>query len=210
MRLSPKKRKTKATLDLRLTGGQREEFFRYCESHTLEEAEAHLRRKYKFRLSSKGISKWLEKRRSKDEDRQFIATLSCMSASRKRSEELVNAIGGNGGISDINQSNLLLIGKVVHDVLLDALLKKDTKRAAAVLYWAEAVKALAADKRADAQKQDSETSRDKFQFDAAAAARKYARELMEINRSKASEREKTERAVVLLFGKRPENLGVAP
>ncbi len=207
MRLSPKKRKTKATLDLRLTDSQREEFYGYCETHTLEEAEAHLLKKHRFRLSSKGISKWLEKRRARDEDRQFLATLSCMSTSRKRSEALVNAIGKNG-VSDINQSNLLLIGKVVHDVLLDALLKKDTKRAAAVLYWAEAVKALAADKRADAQKQDSETSRDRFQFDAAAAALKYQAELARINRGKGSEREKVEKAVVLLFGKRPENAGV--
>lgn len=209
MKLSPKKRKTKATLDLRLTDRQRAEFFEYAEAHTLEESEAHLRRKYRVRISSKGISKWLEKRRSEDEDRKWFSTLSCISTSQKRSEELIGAMGSNG-VGEINQANVLLIGKVVHDILLDALIKKDTKRAAMVLYWAEAVKAFAADKRADAQKQDSQTSRDKFEFDAAATARKFANELLKINRSKCSEREKTEQAVVLMFGKRPENLSGVP
>lgn len=205
MSLSPKKRKTKATLDLRLTERQQAEFFEWAEKHTLEEAVPHLLRKYKVRLSDKGISKWLERRRATDDDRKWMVTLSGIATSSRRGDEVIQALGEISA-GRINVANLAIIGKMTQD----ALLSKHPLAFKLAIVWAEAVKALAADKRADAQKQDSDTSRDKFQFDAGKSALKYQKELGEINRSKCSEREKVERAVVLLFGRKPDGaaLGV--
>lgn len=205
MKKGSRKTRPDSTLDKRLGPRQRDEFYAWAEKHSLEEAEEYLRKKYRVRLSSKSISIWLSKRRADEESVQFRAALARLNSGTRHAEEVMDALGAIG-LGNINTSTVAMVGKEA----FDAVVSKDPKRMAMVVTWAEALKALAAMTRADAQKQDSETSRDKFEFDAATAARKYANELLKINRSKCSEREKTEQAVVLMFGKRPENLSGVP
>lgn len=191
-------RKTRADSVLDdLSPEQREAVFAYCERVSLEKGIAWLKAEFDIEVSDSTLSKWLGKVRH---EKKFATRLDQIAVANQRAGVVATTIGD---ALQLSQANILMLNQA----LMDAQIAGDDKAVKkAILPLVMLIEAVAKNKKADADVQDAETARSKFQFDAAKAALAAAADLQEISRSKGSEREKVERAVKRLFGEKPAHV----
>src|SRR4051812_45974033 len=197
--MSHRKVRTDSKLDA-LTPEQQEMVFAHCETVKLEDGARWLQAEFDVELSPQRLAKWLEKVRN---DRAFSDLLAEIRADADRAEHVADALGD---VAQLNDSNI----KMLSQALFAAQRTGNTKAVKnAVFGLSMIVEALAKDRSATASVITAETSRNRFQFDAAKAALAAAGDLQQIQKSSGSEREKVERAIDRLFGAKPKE-GKAP
>jgi len=206
--MKPASRKSKSLIDRKLSVEARDMFFAAAEKMNLDEAAALLEREFDVKLSAKSVGLWLGERRTQaaiaSRDAQFQTRLLEIAASSKNAQELRDLLGK---LDVLTEANLALLS----ESFMAAQLKGDAKEIKNLAFLFSAVlDATAKSRRADAAVQDSITSRDKFQFDAAKACLKHAKELYQISCSTGTENEKLEAAVGLVFGQKPAGLVTKP
>jgi hypothetical protein len=189
-------RKTRSDAVLnRLTEEQRDRVFTQCEPMALEGAVRWLKAEFYVTISPGRLSKWLAQERT---ERNFMARMEAMRESSRRAGYVAQQVGD---AQEMTESNIALLSQA----LFDAQCSGDRKEMkAAAFNLSMVIEAMAKDRKSKADALSAETGRDKFQFDAAKSALKHAAELQTINQSAGSEREKVDRAVERLFGRRPE------
>lgn len=207
-------RKTRgdSVLDTGLTGAEQDAFFAYCEGntelggHTLIEAARWLRANREIDLSENSISKWLARRRKEAKDFQFYSYLAEVRKDAERAEafgEQVSALQVEG----ITQANVAMLSQAMFRASRE-------KNEAALGFFTELLSklmaAVAKHRASTAAQISAETGRDRFQFDAAKRALAQAAALQQITQSGGHEREKIERAVQTIFGRRPAGLSSSP
>jgi hypothetical protein len=187
------KRRSDSILD-GLTAGEQEIVFEHCEKRKLEDGVRWLKAELDVQLDKSNLGRWLEKVRN---DRVFSDLLAEIRADADRSELVAESLGDVGRL---NESNIKLLSQALFAA------QRTGNMAAvknAVFGLSMVVEALAKDRSATASVITAETSRSRFQFDAAKKALAHAAELQSISKSSGSEREKVERAIVRLFGQKP-------
>jgi len=178
-----------------LAPNEQESVFTECEKKKLADGVRWLKDEFDIEISANRLSKWLEKRRN---DNTFSELLAEIRADADRSDQVAEALGDVG---KLNESNI----KMLSQALFSAQRTGNTKAVKnAVFGLSMIVEALAKERASTASVITAETSRNRFQFDAAKLALKHAAELQDIQKSSGSEREKVERAVETLFGKKPK------
>lgn len=192
--MSDGKTRSDSKLDA-LRSKQQDAVFEHCETVKLVDGVRWLKSEFDIEISINRLSKWLEKTRN---DRQFAELLSDIRSDSERSELVAQALGDVGRL---NESNIKMLSQALFAAQRTGNVKAVKN---AVFGLSMVVEALAKDRTANANVISAETARDRFQFDAAKKALANAAELQDIQRSKGSEREKVERAVQRLFGKKPE------
>lgn len=177
-----------------------EKVFLFVEGGTLAKAQAWLRDEWELDLSASTISRWATKYRTDKASAEFQLRLIELTAARNSAVEMKRQLGDLGVI---NEANLGLLSQA----FLNAQISGDTKTIKALGFlFTATMDSVSKLRRADAAVADSITSQQKFQFDAAKIALKHAAKLQEINKSTATEKEKVERAVIHMFGTKPEGL----
>jgi len=187
-----------------LDEAQQEAVFAYCNRAgvSLAVGAKWLADEFDVEISAGRLGKWLEKRRI---DEEFAEVLSSVRSDRDRAQLLSREIGS---AAELTEANIAMLGQALFETLRNP--KLAGVRKAAAMNFAMVLEANAKDRKSKADVQVAETQYKKFQFDAAKAALSAAAELQDINRSKGSEREKVERAIDRLFGKRPDNIPGMP
>jgi|GEM_PF-3845537 len=169
--------------------------FEQCEKMKLADGVRWLKAEFDITLSINRLGKWLEKIRN---EHKFSDLLAEIRADADRSEQVADALGDVG---QLNESNI----KMLSQALFAAQRTGNTKAVKnAVFGLSMIVEALAKDRSATASVITAETSRNRFQFDAAKAALAAAGDLQQIQKSSGSEREKVDRAIDRLFGTKPK------
>lgn len=176
------------------TAAQREAFYEFVVAHTVEEAIVELRDRYGVTRKKTAIYDWAEKVRG---EKDFREELERIRIAQQRSEQMVDAIADQ---TSLDKS----LAMALKTAFLDAQIAQDDKAmkgAAARLFFV--LSGLAKEKDAGAKMIAATTAQEKFQFDAARAARAHAKEILAIDSSKGSEHEKLSRIVDKMFGQRP-------
>lgn len=193
--------KAKSTL-AKLSQDQQDEIFRLVEKGTLVEAQKKLADR-KIQLSLTSISRWATKERERRLREKFSARLIELTAAKKNAESISTKVGDLGILND---QNLALLSQTYFNAQVTGDMKTMTLLGEQLTFLMDAVAKI---RRANAALADSATAREKFEFDAAKLALKYAAELQDISKSSGSQREKAARAVERMFGKRPSQKGGA-
>lgn len=179
----------------KLDPAQQDLVFAQCEKMKLEDGVRWLKAEFDLALNESTLSRWLTKIRN---DQAFSDLLGEIRADAARADLVAESLGDVGRM---NESNI----KMLSQALFAAQRTGDTKAVSrAVIGLSMIVEALAKDKSSTASVISAETSRSRFQFDAAKAALAAAADLQEIQRSTGSEREKVDRAIARLFGAKPQ------
>jgi hypothetical protein len=196
--LSKRKTRSDARIDA-LDPEQQEAVFAHCNRAgvPLEAGAKWLYDEFDVQISPQRLGKWLEKMRL---DKDFRDLLSDVRADRDRASLLSREIGD---AAEMAEANITMLGQALFETMRNK--DKVKLRGKAAMALSMVVEAFAKDRKSKADVMTANTQRDKFQFDAAKAALSAAADLQEINRSKGSEREKVDRAIARLFGKKPEN-----
>lgn len=193
-------RKTKAELDLQLSELEQEAFFAFGEKHTLAEAARWLHDHKLITLSEQAISKWLAKRRKEAGDVKFRSYL----AGIKEDNERAMLLGAEvGSAAHLNDANVLMLSQA----LFEARRTNDpfAMKGAAKLF-SMVLESVAKAKAAEASVIAAETSRDKFQFDAAEKIDARLEELVRIKQNTTDDGERMQRIIATVFGQRPGQL----
>lgn len=179
------------------TEENRASFFIWVENHKLREAPAHLLKVYGIKRDFSKIALWARARRTDLIVQKRFAWL-------RESDVNAGAVAASvGDVMAISKANVTLL----QAALLDAQLTKNAKqKMAAAKLLNVALLALAKNVSAEAQMLSANTAHDKFQTNVAKLALDHAAELQEINKGQGSDRDKTERAKIRLFGERPRDL----
>lgn len=189
-----------AVLDTQLEDKEQEEFFLFAENTTLVNAKQHLKAEYKIDVSINTIGRWLEKVRKGKADNAFYRLIGEIKDDSNRAETFAKEIGSKQKLVDatvVMLAQMLFRARRSND---PAAMKQSAQLLSTI------IGAVSSEKAATASVISAETQRSRFQFDAAKAALANAAELQTIQKSKGSEREKVERAVTTLFGKKPEKV----
>jgi hypothetical protein len=177
----------------------RDDFFFASESRNLYETAAVLKREHKLEVSINTISRWLAKIRTQKADARFYQLISEIRDDRERAEQLGKEIGN---AQKLSAANIMII----QQMLFRARQTGNPKQMmAAAQMLSMVLTAVAKEKASEASVISAETQRSRFQFDAAKAALAAAGQLQEISKSKGSEKEKVDRAIVAVFGTKPKN-----
>ena len=192
-------RKTRGDSDLNrlLTEPEQEAFFALVERTTLVEGSVWLKRNDKVQRSPTCIGKWAEKQRRKADDFRFQQLLQDM---RYDNEQATVMAGEIGTAAQLNDANVLLLSQALFSARRTG--DPGELKAAAKLF-SMVMESVAKSKAAEAAVITASTSRDKFQFDAAKSALEHAETLQSIKASSGDDRDKVERAVLAVFGRRP-------
>ena len=179
----------------------RDVFFVASEKRNLYETQTILKREHQLDLSLNTISRWLGKERKSRADDAFFKLIGEIKDDAERADTFAKEIGDAQKLTTANVTML-------SQALFRARRTNDPKamRSSAILL-SMLIEAVAKQNASKASVISAETSRDRFQFDAAKKALEHASELQDIQKSSGSEREKVERAVDRLFGKRPSDRG---
>ena len=192
-------RKTRGDSDLnaRLSEAEQEAFFAVIERTTLKEAASWLLVHHEIILSTTAIGKWAEKMRRKGDDFRFQRLLREL---RHDNEQATIMAGEIGSAAQLNDANVLLLSQALFSARRTG---DPAELKAAAKLFAMVMESVAKAKAAEAAVIAASTSRDKFQFDAAKSALEHIDTLQSIKASSGDDREKVERAVVAVFGRRP-------
>jgi hypothetical protein len=181
----------------------RDEFFIASEGRNLWETQKVLERDFKCNLSLNTISRWLHKVRTERADQQFYLLIGEIKDDAARAETLAKEIGTERNLTSANVT-------MIEQMLFRARRSGDGKQMmAAAKMLSLVIGAVSDEKAASARVITAETQRERFHFDAAKVALAAASDLQQIQQSKGSEREKIEKAVERLFGKKPKGSGGA-
>ena len=189
--------KSRSEIDKRLSEEQREAFFALVESSTLKEGADWLEHRYELKLSPTAVGKWAEKQRRKADDFRFRQLLGDLRHDTQQASVIAAQVGN---AAQLNEANVVMLSQALFSARRTG--DPGELKAAAKLF-SMVLEANAKSKAAEASVIAAETSRDKFQYDAAKAALAKAAELKGINDSVGSEREKVLRAIETVFGRRP-------
>ena len=192
-------RKTRGDSDLNrlLTEPEQEAFFALVERTTLREAGAWLKEHHEIALSPTAIGKWAEKMRRKGDDFRFQQLLRDM---RHDNEQATLMAGEIGTAAQLNDANVLLLSQALFSARRTG--DPGEMKNAAKLF-SMVMESVAKAKAAEAAVITASTSRDKFQFDAAKSVLEHLDTLQSIKASSGDDREKVDRAVAAVFGRRP-------
>ena len=183
------------------TDEQHDAFFIESESRNLAATQKILAAApYKLDVSINTISRWLRKVRTEKADDKFRELLVEIKDDATKAGQLAREVGDAHQLAEANVTML-------SQALFRARRSDDPKalRSSAVLL-SMVMEAVAKQNASRASVISAETSRDRFQFDAAKAALAAAADLQDIQKSKGSEKEKVDRAINRLFGTKPQNL----
>lgn len=188
-------------LDTRLTGEEQEEFFAFVETHKLTEAVQTLWGTYEIKLSEQAISNWAARVRKERANLQFHQLLAEIDDDAQRAEEFGERIGALR-IAGITQANVAMLSQALFRAQRD-------KQPASVEFFTNLLATLlgsvAKHQTGQASVIAAEVSRDRFQFDAAKKIDAHLDSLVAIKRDVNNERERYERIIETVFGRRPAN-----
>ena len=190
--------KSRSEIDKRLSEEEREAFFALVEGSTLKEGAAWLWLHYEIKLSPTAVGKWCEKQRRKADDYRFQQLLGDLRHDTQQASVIAAQVGN---AAQLNDANVVMLSQALFSARRTG--DPGELKTAAKLF-AMVLEANAKAKAAEASVIAAETSRDKFQYDAAKAALEKAAELQRIHASAGSQREKILRAMETVFGRRPE------
>jgi hypothetical protein len=178
-----------------LTPEQLEAVFRFTESHTLEVSAKWLEAEFGVDMSPQQLGKWAEDERTQ---RAFEARLLKIAQASKQAGALKKRLGS---LEEVTDANLSLLAQAFMAAQLTGS-QADVKKLA--FQFSMLLDAVAKSRRAGAAVRDSETARQKFEFDAAKAVLKHMAELKAITSdSDLSEEERTRRIRERVFGVQP-------
>jgi hypothetical protein len=176
----------------RLTAEQQEHVYAHCKELRLRDGVAWLKEQFAISLAESSLRLWLRKERVR---RDIAARLDKISDARDGARLISAAIGS---AKEITEANLVLLAQAAFEEFL----KEPEQRNAKLLgeYMAFALRARDLELRGSA----NELAREKHYYDLAKKSLEYVEQLKGINDSDDDERAKIDKAMVLLFGERPE------
>jgi hypothetical protein len=194
-------RKSKSALD-KLPEPEQQKVFAFIERTTLDKATAWICKHYQEwlpggKLSAVSVAKWAGKMRKKMQEALVVERLLKLQDANELADRLAADVGK---IAKLNDANVMLLSQA----LLDAQLVGDkTAMKALTAQFMLVLGTVNQAREVDVKKTAADTLKAKFYFDAAKQALKHAAALKAINESEGTDREKIDRAVEKLFGKRP-------
>ena len=165
---------------------QKDEVETYCEEVSLEKGVQWLAEHMNLSVSTNGLSAWLQRRRT---ERTYAANLEKIRENSNHATLVGNVFGAAAALTE---ANIVMLAQAVFEELNKEPEERDEKRL--LLYMKLAL-----------QGRNMALAYERFHFDAAKKATECAKELQAINEEQGDEREKIEKAIVLLFGMRPYN-----
>jgi hypothetical protein len=176
---------------------QQAAIFAHCEGVSLEEGAVWLKGEFGVSLCSHNLGTWLRKERI----RQSIAPhLDAISDDRDRALLIGEVIGS---ATTITKANSVLISQAIFEEFRKPAGQRDQKYLAQ--YMGLALKATEQELKA----RSIDLGYDRFHFDTAKKATECAAQLQKIDEGGGDEREKIQKAIVVLFGERPSNTEIA-
>jgi hypothetical protein len=163
---------------------QQDQVYAQCGGLTLEEGVQWLEAELKIKLSRQALSVWLKKRRL---EKAMEPRIDKIRETRDSAILIGKVVGAAAAITD---ANIVMITQAVFEQLMKPEGQRDEKLLAE--YMDFALKARGQDFTAE-----------RFRFDIARKVRENSAEVEKINRGDGDEREKTQKAIELLFGLEP-------
>jgi hypothetical protein len=188
---SPRNCRTEKQLDL-LTPQQQEQVFAHCEPIRLRDGVAWLKTEFEITLAETRLRIWLRKERVR---KNIEARLDKICEARDGAKLIAGAVRS---ASEITDANLVLLAQAAFEEFLKDPEKRDAKLLAE--YMAFALRARDLELRGSA----NQLAREKHYFDLAKKSLEFVDQLRAINDSPDDERTKVDKAMVLLFGERPD------
>jgi hypothetical protein len=180
----------------------------YAKSQGLDEQPVHtiaalvkwLDAEFAITISASALSTWLARRRS---EHLFADRLERIRAASARAERMAGEVSRR---AEMTNASVTMLSAALQDALLD----EDTASAkSSAKLLASLLEATAKEKAAEAAIASSKLAAQKFQFDAAKAALKHAESLQQVAKSSATDREKLQQGVRILFGEKAAHIQTA-
>jgi hypothetical protein len=175
-----------------LTQAQKDAAFAWCETASIRQGVLWIKEQFNLRVSRAALGRWLREQRIANSMAPEIARL-------RENQDRAAVIGEVAGTATtITVANSVLFSQAVFEEFSKPEPQRNQKL---MVHYMEL--ALAA-REQELKGNAIALAFSRFHFDAAKTALKQAAALQSINRSRADDRAKIDRAVVLLFGKPPQ------
>jgi len=185
-------RKTRSDCKLLvLSEEQQTAVFEHCDALSFEEGAKWIAAKFGITVRPQTLGEWLRKERIHRPIREWLQSIE---DDRDRATLIANVVGAAAAITE---ANIVLIAQAIFEQLRKPPEERDEKLLAK--YMSLALKA----RGQNLQSRSIDLNSDKFQFDVAKRAKECAAQLQQIDSEEGDEREKIEKAIVVLFGEAP-------
>ena len=177
----------------RLKAGQKEEILEHCGNMAPKDARDWIKLKFGIETTESNLGAWFGREQTL---RSIGARLDQIRATRDGVKLMSEAFGW---ATDLTEASILMLAQAAFEELLKEPEKRDPQVVSR--YMSLALRARELGLKGSAH----ELAREKHYYDLARRSLAYAAELKSINDSYDDERDKIERAMVVLFGVRPDN-----
>jgi hypothetical protein len=179
-----------------LDAAQRDALAEYCAHASLADGLRWLEAQFGIKIASTStLSRWLHKHRIL---KSIESQLALISDDSERATLIGKLVGAAAALTD---ANIVLVAQAVFEELRKPAEERDEKRLAQ--YMTFAIRARAQNLTA----RSVDLAYERHRFNAAKRAMELAADLQQINQGGGDEREKIEKAIVLLFGEAPDGFG---
>lgn len=175
-----------------LDAAQRDAVVAYCAHASLADALRWLEAQFGIKIASTStLGRWLQKQRIL---KSIESQLALISDDSERATLIGKLVGAATALTD---ANIVLVAQAVFEELRKPAEERDEKRLAQYMTFAIRVRAQNITARS------VDLAYERHRFNAAKRAMQVAADLQQINQGGGDEREKIEKAIVLLFGEEP-------
>jgi len=188
---SPHKRPPGKQLD-QLSTQQQEQVFTHCDAIELCDGVAWLKTEFDITLTEAGLQMWLREERLRPGMQPRLDKIG----EARDGARLISKVLGCAG--EITEANVVMLAQAAFEEFLKKPEERDSKLLAE--YMVLALRARDLDLKGSANR----LAREKHYYDLARKSLAYVEKLKSINDSAGDERAKVNRAIVLLFGERPD------